>query len=467
MKPYEEQIPRPYSPLAITASDDARQIAEDYSTWGGSLRGLFKYESARMHLGPTPIRRLLVILALISVRTGKGPRYRGETTRCLPGSILVTDGKTVEAVFTGTGEIRQYNWQGIIDQATICHTAVVVTDTESADGVRKAFDNSCKFLGRAPQALVHDNKPIHDEHKLREHIEKTTVMIPATPARGENKAGIEGEFGKFEQAVGTIFLDDSSEDTFKKSVVSEILRAYTAGINHAGRFEFEGKSRESILRETCPDTDKDRQFIEQLHADHTKKRRVDILPTKLASRALLDEGFKRFGIADCDPMGKIREWLSARFTPEAVRQGLAIFGTEWEKGRLRSNLAHRYLVKVIQNCQMEIDLRRQEELLREYAEVERPVWLQGLEAEYETLVAECVGTSPENNLAYQLGDRAVFGGLIVQRAFWENKLKSLLEKQRNRFAAVCSHIRRLFETTWENRFALISKLVAWECQLTR
>ena len=167
MKPYEEQIPRPYSPLAITASDDARQIAEDYSTWGGSLRGFFKYEGARMHLGPTPIRRLLVILALISVRTGKGPRYRGETTRCLPGSILVTDGKTVEAVFTGTGEIRQYNWQGIIDQATICHTAVVVTDTESADGVRKAFDNSCKFLGRAPQALVHDNKPIHDEHKLR------------------------------------------------------------------------------------------------------------------------------------------------------------------------------------------------------------------------------------------------------------------------------------------------------------
>ena len=96
-----------------------------------------------------------------------------------------------------------------IDQATICHTAVVVTDTESATGVGKAFDDSCNFLGRAPQALVHDNKPIHDDCKPREHIEKTTLMIPATPARGENKAGIEGEFGKFEQAVGAIFLDDS------------------------------------------------------------------------------------------------------------------------------------------------------------------------------------------------------------------------------------------------------------------
>ena len=467
MKPYEEEIPRSFSPLAIGASDDARQIAEDYSTWGGSLRDFFKYESAKTRLAPASIRRVLVILGMISVRSGKGPRYRGETTRCLPGSILVTDGKIVDVVFTGTGEIRHYNWQGIIDQVTICHTAVVVTDTESAAGVVKAFDDSCKFLGRTPQALLHDNKPIHDDCKLREHIEKTTIMIPATPARGENKACIEGEFGKFEQAVGTIFLDDSSEEQLKKTAVSEILRAYTGATNHAGRFEFDGKSRESILRKTCPDTEKDRLFIEQLHADHTKKRRFDILPTKLASRALLDEGFKQFGIGDQDSMEKLLEWLAGRFTPEAIRQGLAIFGTEQAKGRLQNKFAHRYLVKVIQNCQLELDLRRQEELLREYAEVERPVWLQGLEAEYETLVTECLGTSPENDLAYQLGDRAVFGSLIVQRAFWENKLKALLEKQRNRFAAVCSHIRRLFETTWENRFALISKLVAWECQLAR
>ena len=67
-------------------------------------------------------------------------------------------------------------------------------------------------------------------------------------------------------------------------------------------------------------------------------------------------------------------------------------------------MAHRYLVKVIQNCQHEIDLRRQEELLREYAEVERSAWLQVYEAEYATLVAECTGVSPEFDLAYRLGE---------------------------------------------------------------
>jgi len=464
MQPYAPYRAKPYISVS-GANEDARQIVDDYSKWEGGIRDFFKYEVARLNLGPTPIRRVLVIFGLLPIRSAKEPRYRGATQRCQPGSILVTDGKTVEVVFTGSGEIRAYNWQGIVDQATTCHTAVVVTDTETAAGVREAFDNSCEFLGRPPQALVHDNKPIHDDRQLREHIEKTTIMIPATPERGENKAVIEGEFGKFEQAMGTIFLDGSSEEALKKTAVSEIIRAYTAGINHAGRVELDGKSRQDVLRDTCPDPSKDRQFIEQLHADHTKKQRVDVLPTRLVSRILLDEGFDRFGITSLDPKGSIREWLAGRYTPEAIRQGLAIFGTEREKGRLQNKTAHRYLVKVIQNCQDEIDLRHQEELLRKYAKVEQPFWLQELEAENEILTAECVGASPEKDLALRLSDNAVFGGLILQRAFWENKLKTLLEKQRDRFTAVCNHVRRLFEAKWEHRFALISKLVAWEYQL--
>ena len=464
---YQADRSRPCSSHPSWASDVARQIAEDYSTWEGKLRDFFKYEAVRLHMGPTPIRRVLIIFGLLPVRSIKSPRYRGALQRCLAGSILVTDGKTVTAQCTGSGEVLQYNWQGIVDQATTCHTAVVITDTESAKGVREAFDTSCKFLGRPPQALVHDNKPIHDDRQLRAHIEETTLMIPATPARGENKADMEGEFGKFEQAVGTIFLDDSSDASLKKSAVHEVLRAYTSGLNHAGRFEFDGKSRQAMLRKTSPDPEKDRQFIEQLHADHTQKRRVDVLPTRLVSRVLLDEGFKHFGITDLDPKGAIREWLARRYTPEAIRQGLAIFGTEREKGRLRSKTAHRYLVKVIQNRQHEVDLQRQEELLLEYAMIERPVWLQELEAEYEILVTECADGSLEKDLAFYLSDNAVFGGLILQRAFWEDKLKALLEKQRDRFTSVCRHIRRLFEATWENRFSLISKLIAWECQIAR
>jgi hypothetical protein len=375
----------------------------------------------------------------------------------------VTDGKEVDVQCTGTGEMMAFNWQGIVDQATACHTAVVITGTECAAGVRKAFDDSCTFLGQEPQALIHDNKPIHNDQKLREHIEKTTKMIPATPGTPENKAVIEGEFGKFEQAVGTLLLDDSSKPALIESAVHKICRAYTAGLNHAGRAEFNGRSREQVLREYCPDPKKDREFIEQLHADHTQPDRIDVLPTTGISRALLDEGFAY--IKDQDPEGQIRQWLADRYTPEAIRQALAILGTEWNKGRLRNKMAHRYLVKVVQNCQEEMDLRMQEELLRKFSQKERQSWLQEFEAEYQQLQKECDGSTPEKNLLFCLGEKAVFGGLALQRSFWEDKLKHMLGKCHDKISVVCRHIRRLFEAQWNDRFVLISKMVAWEHQL--
>jgi len=104
--------------------------------------------------------------------------------------------------------------------------------------------------------------------------------------------------------------------------------------------------------------------------------------------------------------------------------------------------------------------------LREFAELERSGWLQEWEAEYKILETECDESTPENDLAIRLSDSAVFGGLSLQRAFWENKLKLILERSREKFSVVCRHVRRLFEATWENRFALIAKLVAWEYRLT-
>ena len=466
VQPYEEHEPRQFTPFPGKASNDVLQIVQDYKAWEGSVKDFAKFESVRLHLRQNAIYHVLKLFCMLPIRSRKDPRYRGSTVRCLPGSILVTDGKTIQVICTGTGEVNDFNWQGIVDQATACHTAVVVTATECAQGVREAFDVSCEFMGRSPEALVHDNKPIHNEVNLREYIEKTTLMIPATPDRGQNKAVIEGEFGKFEQAVGRIYLDDTNLMSLKTSAVHEILRAYTAGLNHAGRVELGGESRERVLRKSCPDPGKDRKFIEELHADHTNKRKSDSLPTKQASRAVLDEAIERFGLIDQDPKGEIREWLAGSFTPESIRQGLAIFGTKQEKGQLRNKHSLRYLVKVIVNRQHENDLRRQEELLHEFAEVERRAWLQDLEVEHERLVADCKSAQPQQGLAFRLAENAVHGCLIMQRAFWQDKLKALLEKQRDRYAAVSKHVQRLFETTWENRFVLMSKLVAWESGLT-
>jgi hypothetical protein len=459
----ERQMPgRPVVPES--ASEAVRTILEDHRRWEGSLRDFLRFASARMRLPMNQIRRVLVICNVLPLKTRKGPRYRGSTERRTPGSILVTDGKTVEVVSTKTGVIRPYNWQAMVDQATACHTARVVTDTECAAGVKAAFVASCRFMGKAPLALVHDNKPIHQEAGLKDLVEKSTVMIEATVGRGENKAVVEGEFGKFEQQVGEIYLDDSNQETLKRSAVSEVIRAYTAGVNHAGRFEFDGKSRSEVLRDACPPTGKDRAFIEWLRVDHNEKRPPSSLPTATVARTLLDAGFARFEIEHLDPQGKVRHWLSRRHTPQAIRQGLAIFGAERDKGRLRNKTAHRYLVKVIQSCQDELDLRTEEELLRFFAQHERQAWLKILDGEYEKLQDEHANSSEAREMVFRISESALFGSMVLERTFWENKLQSLLLIQPELFEMVCSHIRRHWEIDRTCRFQLIDKIIGWQHQ---
>ena len=464
---YEPASPRPVPEFGPEASDVARMIIEDYAVWQGSVRDFLQYEPGRVDLPPNQIVSVLKISKMISSKKRKSPRYRGSTQRVQPGTILVTDGKGVSVHLSESGETRDYNWQGMVDQTTACHTAVVVTETENAQGVVQAYEQSVDFLGRKPEAMVHDNKPIHEDRILRETIAPETTMIPATPRRPENKAVIEGEFGKFEQAVGRIDLDDSSPENLAKSAVEEIVRAYTAGINHAGRYEFEGLSRLQVLRRACPDPEKDRAFLENLKGRRDLYKKPDQLPTMRVARQILDKGFADFDLDPFDPQGTLRTWLSSRYTPAAIRQGLAIFATQRAKVRLHSDTAHRYLVKVIQNCQDEIDLRKQEDYLREYAEVEKRGLLRELEKEYELLKAQCDGRSgPAYDLAFQLSEKAVFGAMILQRSFWEAKLKKLLLEGKDRIASVIRHIRRLFEAHWNDRFQLINRLVSWSMGLT-
>jgi hypothetical protein len=118
---------------------------------------------------------------------------------------------------------------------------------------------------------------------------------------------------------------------------------------------------------------------------------------------------------------------------------------------------------LIQSSQEELDLRAQEHWLREFAEVERGAWLRELEQDYAILKAECAGASTlDHDLAFRLSELAVFGGLPLARSFWEEKLKTCLERQSRRIVAVCRHLRRLYEAPWNDRFQLIDRLVGWE-----
>jgi len=454
--------------LPQNASETCLDIIYDYQKWEGSLRDFLSYEASQLKIAPNAIRRVLVIAGLLPIKAKSSHRNRGSIEKLSPGSMLVTDGKMVKIFLTHSQSHDSYNWQAMIDQSTVCHTAFVISRTETARAVKEAFLSSCQLMGRAPMALLHDNKPVHQQKELRAAIEPTTLMIPATPLRPQNKADVEGEFGKFEQSVGSIRLDDSSIENLKQSAVSEIIRAYIAAGNRAGRFEHQGKSRLQVLKNACPGGEKDRKFLQKLHANHQKKPEALPLPTQRVNRLILDQAFEDHFLNIFDKECLTRRWLASRYTPQAIKQALAIFITELKKGRLQQNQdrspgALPYLVKVIQSQQYELDLREQEKWLLIYAEQQKQQWIVQFEEDYQNF--ETSFSNPINQkekFASQLAEMALYASIFLQRAFFENKLRNFLRNQKHLFKKVRQHIRRLFEADANDRFQLISRLIEWE-----
>jgi len=447
------------------ASELARQVAEFWQVWEGPTRAFIGQAAGRFGLSTAQVARLLRVLGCIAPRRKKPPRYRGETHPLSPGAMLVTDGKQLDVELTGSRRRTHRNWQGIVDQTTGCDTAVVVTAEECAAGAARAHDRSLELLGGAvPKGLLHDNKPCYDDEELRRHVEQCgTTMIPATPGRGENKAILEGAFGLWEQRVGTIRLDDTNTETLITSAVSECVRAYTAATNRVPRVEWDGRSRLDVLREACPSEKQQRRdalFLRQLKADHDPSRRRLPRPNPV-SGPLLDEVFRRLELLDKDPKGALRRHLSV-CEPAAIRRAAAIVTAKRASGSIEERYLHRYLAKVIQNQQHELELERAAEELLDLCQAEAQLWTEGEEQDYERLVND--GLS-KDELSLAVAEHAAHAGLPVQTAYWTRKLMELLGSAMETVQTVKQHLVRLYEADPQRRLALIDRIAALEHSL--
>lgn len=463
--PAEPQVTKPQATLPRDASELTRAIAELWQAWVGPTRAFLRHASSAFGISMGQVLRVLRVLALIAPRRRKRPRHRGTTEALSPGAMLVTDGKQVDVALTGSGRTTYRTWQGIVDQATACDTATVVTDEECADGIREAYDHSVRFLGgKAPNALLHDNKPCYDDASLQEHVQhRGTTMIPATAARPENKAVVEGAFGLFEQRVGTIRLDDTSQETLIDSAVAEVLRAYTAATNAVPRAELDGKSRQQALSEACPrfeQQQRDQRFLERLRADHERHRsrtpRTDAISVKL-----LDEVFDRLGILDKDPNGALRRYL-AGYEPAAIRRAAAIVTAKRQRGTIDERYVHRYLAKVIRNQQDELDLERAAQELLDLCTIEAQLWTANEERDYQLLLDSGLNS---DELLRAVAEHAAFGGIPVQAAFWTRKLLELIKAAAGRTEEIINHLKRLYEAPPQRRLDLIDRITAQELAL--
>ena len=455
-----EPQPKEFPAVPVAASELVHQVATCWQSWEGPTRAFFAHAARSFQISPAQVKRILVIIGVISPRRRQRFRFRGETHPLSPGAMLVTDGKQVDVELTGSGERTHFNWQAMVDQTTACDTAAVLTDEECAAGVAEAYRRSLVTLGGVvPEALLHDNKPCYDDAALKQMIhDRGTTMIPATPARPENKAVVEGAFGLFEQRVGTIHLDDSSRSSLIQSATEEVLRAYTAATNSVPRVELDGQSRIGVLGESCPSYEqqqRDRAFLANLKAEHESPQRWK-RPSNLISLELLDAVFERLGLLGEDPKRSLRLYL-ARYEPAAIRRAAAVVSAKLQRGAVELRWAHRYLTKVIQNQQDELDLERAAEELRQLCRIQNQSWTSFEEREYQTLVSE---NDDPKHLAIALAENAAHGAIPVQATFWNEKLLTFVDDEPYLADAVITHLVRLYEAPHQKRLALIDLVAA-------
>lgn len=454
--PEQQDKQRPSVPA--NAAELTRLIVDEWMRWVGPARPFIGHAAQCFDLATAQIARLMKILGLISSRRRRpGCRYRGSTQTLSPATMLVTDGKWLTLELLDSEQTLYFNWQGIVDQATGCDTAAVVTPQEDAVAVRQAYERSVHFLGGlVPDALLHDNKPCYDDAQLRQTLERYgTDMIPATLGRAQNKAILEGAFGLWQQRVGTLRLDDTDDDTLLRSAVAEMVRVYTAATNAVPRLELDGRSRLQALQETCTTAEqrkRDEDFLAQLKADHRRPRQRQPLPESLQ---LIEHVFERFDLASHDPSGELRRYL-ATFSPAAIRRAAAVLAAKLEH-HLDRRFAHRYLAKVIRSEQDELDLERAAEELLELCQRQHQDWTQREEQHFQILAQEHPDPA---ELADAVAQRAAFGGLPLQGAFWNRKLLKLLRQADHLVENVKKGLIRLYEAPKQNRLALLDLITA-------
>jgi len=455
-------VPEPKQLLAVPvdSSELVRLIATEWQSWDGPTGAFLGHAARSFRISPAQVKRVLIILGVISSRRRRPFRHRGETHPLSPGTMIVTDGKRIDVELTGSGECIHVNWQAIVDQTTACDTAGVVTSEECAAGVAEAYERSLVTLaGVVPEALLHDNKPCYGDASLKQTIQGWgTTMIPATPSRPENKAVIEGAFGLFEQRVGAIRLDDSDRDSLIHSAVKEVLRAYTAATNSVPRVELDGKSRLHVLQNSCPSYEqqqRDLAFLANLKADHESSQRWQ-RPPDPTSLDLLDRVFEGLDLLAEDPKGSLRLYL-ARYQPAAIRRAAVIVSAKLNQGVIDPRWAHRYLVKVIQTQQDELDLELAAQELHQLCRLQNQSWTRNEEREYQILISEL---EDPKQLALALAENAAHGGIPVQATFWTEMLLPLLDNAPHLAAAVTTHLVRLYEAPHQKRLALIDLVTA-------
>jgi hypothetical protein len=458
--------PNPTRPPAdrYASHPDIAVILNEYQCWCGDF-GAFCEHLKRHHRldhGRTFIASVLEAVGLRRPvpRNGRRVPWSKDTFRRLfPGAQWLGDGTALSIVLEGQRFV--FNLEAISDVDCSALLGVAVSDAEDEAALLEAFDKAVETAGDKPLAITLDGRPSNHTQGVAEAM-KPAQVLPATPARGQAKAGLEGAFGLFAQTAPPLVVTGKTPRERARSTLCLLVTLWAWTRNGKPQRRLGGKSPRDRYQQGSPTPDEieaARAWIAELRRRHqlaleTRARRAD--PVR---QALLQTELARLGIADPDDAlaGAV-----ARYGIEAILQGLAIFEAKQRNGTIpRGADPGRYLGGIIRNTDSRLELLAIGEHLLELRQRSKDLTLAPLERERDAIRRAAAA----EKLPLALVERALHADATIDFGFWAKAaceaLSGLAEAVPQANTLVRQLIRTVactFSVTKERRQQLVANL---------
>lgn len=452
--PPEASLPETVPPVESPKSLRIQTVLAEWKQWDGAFVPFCKHlqENHRIPLGRTAIAGILEAhgVRLGRKRSGRSPdekALRDSFERFFPGAQWVGDGTPVNVdVF---GERFTFNLELVVDAETGAFVGVSLRDAEDAAAVVEAIEDGKATTGEAPLSVLLDNRPSNLAPEVQEALDETgTLLIRASPGRGQNKAHCEGAFGLFRQMVPALVLAAASAHEVARELLRLVVITWARTLNHRPRVDRGGRSRvEDYSEKPEPEAvEKARiALAERFRRQEASRQTLQARQNPIV-RQTIAEAYERLGIAD--PDGHQLD-ATARYPLSAVLDGIATFEGKQAAGTLPPNLdlPGRYLLGIIRNLSGEREgLLISEAMLRARLDA-RDALLEPLVEQRRLVGSEC--PTPLDAVARLVG-LALEAERYIDRLFWLSAVGEVIgaERRPGMEALYRAAIRRINAASW-------------------
>lgn len=440
-----------------------KQIAALWKSWRGPFQAFCKMlrTEQRMPYGDTFVGDFLQSVGLRQRRMQRPVEapWSSDTFRTLfPGAQWLGDGTSITVRWAG--EVFVFNVEALHDVGSDAATGFRISDSEDEEALRLAYSMGLETtVGVPPLCLTLDNRPSNHSPGALESV-PGTIVLAATPGRGQAKAPLEGSFGLFQQAMPPLVMDDNTQREMARCFLEVVMTAWYRGRNGKPRKRLRGRTPAEAYLRACPtqeELDGALAWIHELQrrqelARRTRQARRDPVRIQLLTDVLADLGIP-------DPERRLAVNL-AYYSREAIVRGLATFRNKLERGALPPDVdAGRYLGGIIRQLDTQLELEGLSVHLLQQRIRLRDITLAPLTREADRLRA----TVPAADLPQVFVDRALDAEWAVDYRFWAQAAAEALstfhpQQRAVLYQPLCRRVAATFKTDRERREDLIDRL---------